>query len=890
MQSLANGSHFGGYAILRLVGRGGMGEVYEAFEHKLQRHVALKIVSSGDDNHEELVGRFLQEARTLARVNHPNVVTIYAIDRVEETQYIAMEFVDGVALKELLRGQELSTDEALPLFEQMLEGLKCLHENKIIHRDLKPHNVLVRADLQVKILDFGIAKAVGEASEHTVAGVVVGTIPYMPPEVKVGIPANIQSDIWSLGAIFYECLTGQQLAKMMSGRSDHSTLIFPEDVEAAISEPIKAFLSKMCAFKPVDRFQSAEAALFEARRIKAERQKVPSEVFEALEKRVSRIVEISRTDSEKQLKAIQASAANSLNVISKNKFERRSKPRDSEKTKNRTLNVEKVPYQWVAVAVGIAILLGSIYGMINSKEPVATVKETSSPHVAESSAITAPVVLTSPRDKQSMWLEPTLLPTFKWSRAVKAGEYQIQVAFDSDFQKIVIQEPVTGQFYRPAKVLEEAQYYWRLMPLDSSLPKVETRSFILSSTAPVQLSKPDSLHILSLRGQGTHAHLEFSWSCKPGAKTYRFQLSTNSTFGSTLSDRLANGCQENESRLSAGTYFWRVRAEDLAIPPQEWSEVRKFVVINGVPNRVADRELELGEPKVLSPKTRIQMRLTADGRSLASLAEGGNPVALSWTEVPGAKGYLVQLSKSQSFSELLIEENTSNPQFIWRYPVPGKTFWRVRAHSSEREVTKFSGRGEIEVLIPAPRLASKFSIKATKNQTHSLVGWPPVPTAERYLVQTSASRELANVESHLSKEASFKLKSGSNVKFLRVAAADLNGEPISPFSNLATIEIASAPVLGFPKDLMPKNGARAPARGGRISIVFSWSPVANATSYQLEVARDEEFSDLIERRQSSNEKSILKQAELSGRVYWRVRAVNSDGLSEWSEPTFFEVK
>ena len=108
-------------------------------------------------------------------------------------------------------------DGAAPLFLQICEGVKCLHDNQIIHRDLKPHNILLRRDGQVKILDFGIAKAQGAGNDQTRAGVVVGTLPYMPPEVKTGAPASPRSDIWSLGAIFFECLTGDRLVSAGRG-------------------------------------------------------------------------------------------------------------------------------------------------------------------------------------------------------------------------------------------------------------------------------------------------------------------------------------------------------------------------------------------------------------------------------------------------------------------------------------------------------------------------------------------------------------------------------------------------------------------------------------------------------------------------------------------------
>jgi len=165
MQSLANGTKLGAYTIVRLIGRGGMGEVYEALEERLQRRVAVKVISeqkAGMHGEVDLVRRFMQEAQTLAQVNHPNIVTLFAIDSFEDTQFIAMEYVEGVVLKDVLSLFALSGDEAAPLFIQMLEGLRRLHDVRILHRDLKPQNLMVRFDGQIKILDFGIAKRLGD--------------------------------------------------------------------------------------------------------------------------------------------------------------------------------------------------------------------------------------------------------------------------------------------------------------------------------------------------------------------------------------------------------------------------------------------------------------------------------------------------------------------------------------------------------------------------------------------------------------------------------------------------------------------------------------------------------------------------------------------------------
>src|SRR5437879_4589761 len=155
MVNLPPGTSLGSYTIIRLIGRGGMGEVYEANELTLDRRVALKVIARdhiGGKREPEIIARFLQEARILAQVNHPNVVTIHAIDRFNETQFIAMEYIEGASFQEMLTLFAFSGEEAAPLFMQMLQGMQALHGKNILHRDLKPHNLMLRTDGQVKIL------------------------------------------------------------------------------------------------------------------------------------------------------------------------------------------------------------------------------------------------------------------------------------------------------------------------------------------------------------------------------------------------------------------------------------------------------------------------------------------------------------------------------------------------------------------------------------------------------------------------------------------------------------------------------------------------------------------------------------------------------------------
>jgi serine/threonine-protein kinase len=210
-----------------------MGEVYRAHDIKLERDVALKILSSDLASSAEHLSRFEHEARAASSLNHPNIVAIYDVGRIDSISYIAMELVDGKDLRELINGTPMALNKMLRIASKLADGLAAAHERGIVHRDLKPENVMVSVDGFVKILDFGLAKLVrpitqdGPTVPHTMPGSVFGTVGYMSPEQASGKPIDFRSDQFSLGVILYEMASGKR-------PFDHETA--PETMAAIIRE------------------------------------------------------------------------------------------------------------------------------------------------------------------------------------------------------------------------------------------------------------------------------------------------------------------------------------------------------------------------------------------------------------------------------------------------------------------------------------------------------------------------------------------------------------------------------------------------------------------------------------------------------------------------------
>ena len=220
---LTVGSRLGHYDVTALIGEGGMGQVYQATDTKLNRHVALKILPEAFATDPDRLARFQREAQVLASLNHPGIAAIYGIEEANDTRALVLELVEGPTLADRIAQGPIAIDEALPVAKQIAEALEAAHEAGVIHRDLKPANIKVKEDGTVKVLDFGLAKALdttpqGDPSQSptltaaaTQMGVIMGTAAYMSPEQASGETTDKRSDIWSFGVVLFEMLTGQRL-------------------------------------------------------------------------------------------------------------------------------------------------------------------------------------------------------------------------------------------------------------------------------------------------------------------------------------------------------------------------------------------------------------------------------------------------------------------------------------------------------------------------------------------------------------------------------------------------------------------------------------------------------------------------------------------------------
>ncbi len=287
---LNKGQQFGSYVIIDSLGAGGMGEVYLAKDSRLDRTVALKVLSADVSADKRRMQRFRQEAKIASSLNQPNILTIFEFGEVEGLTFLATEFIDGETLRDYLRGKKLKIGEIIEIAIQVLAALDAAHEARIVHRDIKPENVMLRRrDRVVKVLDFGLAKLTEKRSsvltDHdadseaatafkTAPGLVMGTVNYMSPEQAQSHAMDERTDIWSTGVMLYEMVSG--LMPFKGATTSHTIVQILEKDPVPLTqftsrkapEELQRIVSKALAKNPDDRYQTAKDMLVDLRNLK----------------------------------------------------------------------------------------------------------------------------------------------------------------------------------------------------------------------------------------------------------------------------------------------------------------------------------------------------------------------------------------------------------------------------------------------------------------------------------------------------------------------------------------------------------------------------------------------------------------------------------------------
>jgi serine/threonine protein kinase/ligand-binding sensor domain-containing protein len=258
------GKWFGSYQIIEQIGQGGMATVFKAYQPSMDRYVAVKILPSHFTEDESFLGRFTQEARTLARLEHPHILPVHDYGEQEGTTFLVMRYVKAGTLKDLIaREGPMELERAARILGQVGDALDYAHSQGVVHRDIKPSNVLIDQHGNTFLTDFGIAKLVAETAQFTASGAIIGTPAYMSPEQGMGKPADYRCDIYSLGVMLYELVTGQvpfeaetPLAVLLKHVND--PLPLPRQIKPDLPTAVERVILKAMAKDPGNRFQSAQ--------------------------------------------------------------------------------------------------------------------------------------------------------------------------------------------------------------------------------------------------------------------------------------------------------------------------------------------------------------------------------------------------------------------------------------------------------------------------------------------------------------------------------------------------------------------------------------------------------------------------------------------------------
>ena len=274
-EELPSGTTIGGYRVVRRIAEGGMGAVYEAVQLKLDRHIALKILSDRLALEPEFMQRFEREAKAAAALNHPNVVQVHDFGQSDGRHFLAMEYVEGEDLSTHIRDHgKLAVNQALDLIEQAASALQAAAAKAIIHRDIKPSNLILTKNGRVKVADLGLARILNEASDMTMTGVTMGSPHFMAPE-QAEDPRQVdhRADIYSLGITLLFLLTGKRPYEGGSAFSvvlAHASKPLPSgaDLGAPIPPPVEGLIQRMAAKNPADRYENYDALLADIARVK----------------------------------------------------------------------------------------------------------------------------------------------------------------------------------------------------------------------------------------------------------------------------------------------------------------------------------------------------------------------------------------------------------------------------------------------------------------------------------------------------------------------------------------------------------------------------------------------------------------------------------------------
>lgn len=911
--SLIPGSKLGPYEILELIGKGGMGEVYLAYEESLDRKVAIKIIPRElAERDPEVVKRFDAEGKVLAQLSHPNVVIVHSLGNSEGMHYMSMEFVDGPSLKERIRNRVFELPEALPLFLQMLQGTEALHRSGIIHRDLKPANVIYKRDGTIKIVDMGIAKNTEDTNpEITKVGEIVGSPMYMSPEVALGEPATHQSDIWGLGLIFYEMLVGKNPFKGNSQTAilrkiTTTDLDFPKEYYVKYPIDIIRSIKKMCSRNLPERYSSIAEAYHD---------------FEVVFERFNRKdfshekTSFGNTQSHTTSKTIplfnsatvrRQPLAKTVTIQKTNKNYSASQHHNDDSDESQ-LKIYSLLYL-AAAAIGIVVFL-KYKDKLGGDAPEATPPPATEESIASKKQPIS-ITVNSPRDGKLIWMAQNNLVSVEYSVSGAPTNLKLQIATDSMFSNVVVEKTSPSKPFQTTELEAERTYFLRFVnQTGRAAGYSDTISFSTSLKAPPVLSLPANEAKFNVTNNSINeVSVNFEWKRKISVDRYRLQVAKDATFTRIILDKSIAG-NTLLTPVPIGYYFWRVRAIGEGEISEMWSRAQTFTVNKGYsqpqvyspsptpppPPPRADK-VSLRAPQLEKTKITTLLMNRGNGRNPASYSPMTVPV-ISWSKVRGATNYSIQISTDANFANVVVDASSTKNSYRWEDVAPGNYFFRVFARNNEGSMSTSSPSGQIESLFTAPSVDGTFKIneKAGTDKFTAKVRWRKNTMAQGYAIKVSESATFTNnVRTYKSDDEFFDVELDSSRKhFVKVAALNENGEPMSLYSKPSVLvyeRFVASVSIDIPKIDVPSDGTSlAGTPSANSPVVFQWQVSKKASAYQIQISRDSDFRDILFSTRVKENLLVFDKRLPSGKIYWRLRAEKEKSSSPWTSTRSLDV-
>lgn len=679
-QRLAKGTIVGPYEIIRLLGKGGMGEVYEAYEAKLFRKVALKIISEEVRHNRIVLDHFLSEGRTLAQLNHPNVVTIYQLGEDKDIQFIAMEYIEGESLDHLIEKGTPSIQEAIFIFYKILSGVLALHRKGIIHRDLKPKNIMVPDIKTVKIVDFGIAEfIVNNPAVKEKNSVPKGSIYYLAPEILEGKPATIQSDIWGLGVIFYNLLTGVKPFRGQDKAEIRQSIIngkisFPMSKKLGIPENLIKIISKMCAVDLQQRYKTIDEVIFDLKN-KSKSNKKSFSFLSVFSMAFVLLVFL-----------VLGVYWSSVNLNKKNVT---VKTEPVETKENLAVEIPSKQLPEVVKVVPIKEPEKEMPKEIVAVEPVEEKTEIvknetkSLPKLALT--LKPPVLIAA----KSNWLlsfkkgknlrgiasyeyQQNQKQKLEWKKSLTIGSYRLQIAEDVNFKSLVVDQETTRNYYvwDNAKV---GNFYWRVQSKSE-----ENKKSSFSSVGTLSIKVPPPVLVT----QNQKLRYDFSknnnevvvrWLDMKPVDSYKVKLVPLK--GELSKTEIVSTEAEIRIPIKKAAKF-KIQVEALDAKRLPASEPSSEIVVD------VESAISLSPPSLVFPlnKTIVPSQSTMI-----------TPIVCKWSPSVKAKKYIYQISEDMTAKKVLSEMSVTTNKVILTLPLSkGEYFWRVKLIDSDDAESSWS--------------------------------------------------------------------------------------------------------------------------------------------------------------------------------------------------------